>query len=655
MIGSFLFAIAAVMTQRTVTPGATGPNRLDLDAAVLSIASPLRYTVSVDGNRRLYTLTGGLEDVRLHDANGGEHPYLLIAPPQQHPRWKVATILPVVSTKVTSGFQADLGQMIDVDRIRIDGIATPFLKRLRLEGSGDRMHWTILAPDATLFDLPEQQLKNLEIAFSPGSYRYLLVTWDDRSSARVTHVGSVSAEVHDASSAAVAVRLPVAFRAITSEEDKSRYRIALPGANLPLAAIELVVSNPNVYRDAAVTEPRLSGSTIEPFALGSSKLRRAERDNAVAEDLTIPISFPQGPDLELVVNNANNPPLSITAIIATFAPLPWVYFESADARSLTAEYGDASAKAPAYDLEARRAAAAATKAAEATWSAPAVVAAIPSVTNALPVDGAPIDRKDFRFTRSIGPTRPGLTSLVLDADVLAHSTELRDVRIVASNDHQVPYLLEHRGAPVTVPLIVPPRARGEGAYSVYRFALPYDSLPEGSRIVVTTTARVFDRTATLYRAADESHGRDRDVIQTLTWRSSDPAIFPPPLTFTAPRNTVRDLELKMDEGDNAPLPIVSAELELPSYALRFVSPGGPLTLVYGNASSGAPRYDLAILAPRLFGESARYISLTRAAPMIATREAGTERKVFWIVIALAVVALLVTLQRLLSSGVSTPS
>jgi hypothetical protein len=203
---------------------------------------------------------------------------------------------------------------------------------------------------------------------------------------------------------------------------------------------------------------------------------------------------------------------------------------------------------------------------------------------------------------------------------------------------------------LAIPLRVPPRGRGEGAHSLYVFELPYDSLPDGTRLTLTTNGRVFERTATLSRMPDEKRGRDREVIASETWRSTDPESPAPALTFSISRSGTHEVQLDLDDGDNAPLPITSAQLVLPSYALRFINPGGSLTLLYGNPSSEAPRYDLAILAPRLFAESARDISLMQAAPMIATPESPAERKVFWVVIIVAVLALLITLGRLLSGS-----
>lgn len=641
----------ASVVQRTVTPGAAGPNRLDLDVNVLANAAIARYDVSTAAGKRAFTFTGGLEDIRLRDADGTEHPYLLLAPPARKAEWKSAVILPVAATKTTSGFEADFGAAAVIDRVRLQGIAAPFLKRVRVEGSGDRERWALLS-DATVFDLPDERLRNVEVAFRPGSFRYVRVTWDDRSSARVRSLDGAAARLYDAAAAQPQQRIPVGFRSIGDEPRRSRYRIALPGAHLPIAAIELQVDNPNVFREAAVTEQRLSGSTVEPVVLGAGSLRRAARGDAVAEDLSVPISFPEGPDLELAVDDGSNPPLTITAVTAVLAPLPWIYFESADGKPVLATYGGRTAQTPPrYDLEASRATAKTASTAIASWAPEVEAAVAPAARPAeLVATGAPIERRSFQYARSIGPTTPGLTSLLLDADVLAHTRGLTDLRIVRPDDRQIPYLVERRDAPISVPLRIPQRARGEGTKSLYRFTLPYDALPDGTRLVVTTDARVFDRTATLWRSPERERGRDREQIAVEAWRSADPETLPPPLTFTAALRGSNAVDLELDEGDNAPLPIVSAELLLPSYALRFISPGGPLTLVYGNSGSTAPRYDLAILGPRLFGEPAREISLARAAPMIATGSAATERRVFWFVIAAAVVALLLTLGRLLSGG-----
>ncbi len=129
--------------------------------------------------------TIALSDLRLFDASGREVPYLLVLPDAVTPQWLGASLLPIAATEKTSGFEADLGGVEVVDSIQVEGMPAPFLKRLVLEGSGDRQRWTMLAAEGTLFDLPAEQLRQKDIPFRAGPYRFLRVTWNDTNSGRV--------------------------------------------------------------------------------------------------------------------------------------------------------------------------------------------------------------------------------------------------------------------------------------------------------------------------------------------------------------------------------------------------------------------------------------------------------------------------------------
>jgi hypothetical protein len=602
--------------ERNVSPGAAGPNRLDVDLALLSRA------------------TTDLRDLRLFDNARREIGYLLVEPAPSEARWADGRMLPVASTKKTSGFELDLGRAEDVDRVRFDGIAAPFLKRARIEGSGDRGRWTLLA-DATIFDLPDERLKLLEVPFEHGTYRYLRVTWDDASSARVTHVGRVRARVYGSGGATEPLRAAVPFRKRASEPGKNRYRIDLPGPRLPIAAIELRVANGNVFRNATITEPRLGNGEVLPSTLGSATVRRAERWGAVAEAMAIEIERPTGRQLDLVVDDANNAPLALTQIVARFAPQPWIYFESVDGAPLVARYADPRLDPPSYDLESSRRFLETVKAATASWAkAESQKTPEPESDAAASLQGALVDRGTFNVVRPIPRAPAGLTVLVMDADVLARSRELADVRIAAADDRQIPYVVEKRDEPLVVPLTLR-RIDGERGTSVYRIALPYATLPYGTRLVLRTTARVFERSIDL-----------RGVTTTI-WRAADAELLPPALTFEPPLSGNDALEVVVHEGDNAALPIASAELLLPSVALRFHHPGTPLSLLYGNRELTAPRYDLALLAPRLFAQTARELALAPLGSKDGQSADAGARRFFWIAIGLVVVVLLVLLVRLL--------
>jgi hypothetical protein len=90
------------------------------------------------------------------------------------------------------------------------------------------------------------------------------------------------------------------------------------------------------------------------------------------------------------------------------------------------------------------------------------------------------------------------------------------------------------------------------------------------------------------------------------------------------------------------------QLLLPSYRLRFVRPASEARLVYGSAAIDMPRYDLALLAPSVLGAAVAEVSMSAEAE---TKAAAEERllspRMFWLVLATAVVALLGVLAALL--------
>jgi hypothetical protein len=87
--------------------------------------------------------------------------------------------------------------------------------------------------------------------------------------------------------------------------------------------------------------------------------------------------------------------------------------------------------------------------------------------------------------------------------------------------------------------------------------------------------------------------------------------------------------------------------------LRFVRDSRTsLTLLYGRSDLGPPRYDLALLAPRLLGAPAR--DVVPGSERDVTRVTGvTPTIVFWCALALAVSALLILIARLLRPGSGT--
>ncbi len=660
--------------ERPILTTGAGPQRLAVDVPLL--ARGQRVTTIRSTARGEVRAEGGLADLRIYDAAGLEVPYLLVHPSRE-PQWLPAqAILAVGSTKKTSGFEADLGEIRTIDMVRVDGLQGPFLKRVVLEGSGDRAHWTVLAGEGTLFDLPDERLQQLSTPFAAGAYRYVRVTWDDTNSGRMPLPPSVSARaVTDGTVAYRRLTAPVPFGSRPSEPGRSRYRLQLPAAGLPLVAVTLAVGRGHVFRAASVTEARLEGGYAAPVVLGRGTLARIERDGATAAALRIDISRPREAELEVVVDDGNNPPLELTGVSVEFAELPWIYFEAPDG-PLTARYGHRRASAPVYDLEAVRSGLKLAAVPEASWGEPVRASAGIEAPDAPPPSaGAPVDVTAFRHRRTIQVAVAGLSVVALDPAVLAHSRgpahSFADVRIADSSGRQVPYLLERRDEPIAVPITLRPTTstvralRSEPGHnrSVYAVTLPYERLPR-SRLVLQTSDRVFQREVQVVaeRAADRLHRETWvELAGTVVWQHSEHDVPAPAAVVQLAADTRRELLIVIDEGDNQPLTLTRAELLLPSWRLRFFAPapstgGRTLSLLYGQDRLPPPQYDLALLAPQVMGAPAREVTAGEEAPSSGPTPAPfIAPRTFWLGLAVSVLLLLGIIVKLVVSSPAASS
>jgi hypothetical protein len=665
---------AAFRFERPIVVTSGGPHRLAIDVPLLVGGNGFRvfstFPTRADraGRDVVATATGGLSDLRLFDASGKEVAYLLVPNPTVEPTWRTAiAILPVAPVETeqqkTSGFEADLGRLFMIDRFRIDGLSPPYLKRIRLEGSGDRARWTVLVGEGTVFDLPDSRLRQTELSFAAGSYRYLRVTWDDARSARIARAPSVAAREISTASVRAPLTTPLAFERRPSEPGRSRFHVRLPGGRLPVAALALDVAGGHVLREAEVYEARLAGAEAVPALIGRGTLKRVEQGSLAAVALRVPIEAPIEPEIDLVVDDGDNPPLDVRAITAEFAELPWIYFEMPEG-ALAARYGNPSLPAPKYDLEAARPALRIETVADATWGVPRTRTADENAVGAappLPTVGAPVDASTFRFIRDIPAGDAGLIAVRLDEAALGHSngvpSRFGDVRVIDAAGRQIPYLVERSSEPLSIELSLAklstrPAALGPSRASetVYRIGWPYAGLPS-PRLVLSTSARVFKRPIQV-ASEREPDRRHRDPwLETLgatTWVHADQDTLAPALVMSLPNADVKHVLLIVEEGDNTPLPIGGARLLLPAYRMRlFRERGQSLRLAYGRTDLGAPSYDLALLAPRVFGVSAVEVPPGPEREGLAGGAAAlVSPRLFWGVLVGAVVVLIGLIARL---------
>ena len=658
--------------ERPVVTDGVGPRRLPVDLPLMKDAAPFARLDRVrDRDIAHWRAADGLGDLRLFEPTGREVPYLLIYPRAGQPDWRGASVLAIEAVKDrTSGFEADLGEPARVDAVHVDGIPSPFLKRLTVEGSGDRARWTVLAAEATLFDLPQEALRQLSIPFVPGVYRYLRVTWNDTNSGRVPLPAGVRARVSRASAPIPEMpRVEAQVEPRPSEPGRSRYRVTLPAGGLPGAALALEIGGGHIFRPATVTESALQGTAAAPHEIGRATLSRVIRAGATAEDLRIPITRPHDTQLELTVDDGNNPPLALTRVWLELAELPWIYFE-APAGPVVARYGVSGARPPQYDLEAARASISIADVAEAKWGSP-ITSTAPSNSGADPATTRPqpgpaIDLQGYRFERTLSGAS-GLAVVPLDAAVLAHSRGVdggfADLRIVDAERRQVPYLLERLQEPLAVELTarrIDPTARelqsdGGRNMSVYSLQLPFEPMP-ASTLVLETSGRLFTRGVRVgvERPPDRRH-RDTWLLELAStrWTHTSGDAEAATLSLRLPATADQALALILDEGDNSPLALTTIRLLLPAYRLRFYAPAGAARLVYGRADQPAPQYDFELLATRVLGAEATEVQLGEERALggrPGESSALVSPRLFWVGLGLAVLVIAGLIVRLMRAG-----
>lgn len=256
--------------------------------------------------------------------------------------------------------------------------------------------------------------------------------------------------------------------------------------------------------------------------------------------------------------------------------------------------------------------------------------------------GAPLDVEEFPYAREVLQREPGLVALTLDDAVLGHS-HLGDLRIADANGRQIPYLRERSPDPLIVELPAPEKVEDERR-SRYRLQMPYPRLPE-ARLIVDTTGGIFERSAHLEGPLSR-RGEPKWVEAARPWRHTGPGPAPP-LTLDVPANAGKTVDLVLDEGDNAPLPLGRMRLHLETWTLRFFHPGGRgVRLLYGRNDLGEPRYDLSLIAAQLDPTQAREVTLAPEPAADRKDSARVPRGLFWGALVAAVAVLLLVLARL---------
>jgi hypothetical protein len=227
----------------------------------------------------------------------------------------------------------------------------------------------------------------------------------------------------------------------------------------------------------------------------------------------------------------------------------------------------------------------------------------------------------------------------LPLETLAQSrSDLADLRIVDAESRQRPYLVESgadtvsRGLTIQEPI-------SKNRQSRYVIDLPA-SPATLDEVALESDLPFFDREARLVATIDG------DEVEIGRLRLVRQAGRRDPVRIRIPERRIEALELRVEDGDDAPLTFRAAEGRFPVPVVYFAAPAGSYSILAGYPDDEAPRYEI---------ERVRDVVLTAAAGdaglgelgvnqryNIASRlgsEGGIEQVLLWVALALAVAAL----------------
>jgi len=566
-----------------------------------------------------------LRDLRLLAADGTEVPFVVDRVVEREAsRWWPGTLTdtaeepvgPADETAGTTRWTVDLGAARGIDTIELDVRETDFAKRVRVEGSTDGREWTTLASDAPVFDRAWRgRVRHTRIALEAvASVRYLRLTARDHRRSPPISLAGVNAAWTRVAPGQTWSR-PERVVLVERANGVTRYRVSseLPAEELTIEADDPAFSRRLVVRGGA-------GEASRVLADAWVYRVRLPEEALAGESLRLPLSaLPEGAnDLTLEVHDGDSPPLRGLRVTVSGAATRLLF--AAPAAPVALYYGNEVTRGALYDLAALHG-----RLSTSGQMAPATLGAEqenpayrkpPPLPVGLP-RGAGVDVSRWRAERPLQiANATDLYAITLAPGDLARlRPDLGDLRLVDEEGRQVPYILEPSVQEERVTLSAE-TARTSDRRSRHRLGLP--GLPSRSAVpleglVLQFAETFFDRPVGVRAGGDERRQRRLWSGRLERRPGSDASKPPEPIRLSWPPERVRDLEVEIENGDNVPLTLSSAEGVVRVPRLTFQAGPGSYRLLLGNADAAAPRYDLASLRREVLAFSAV------AAPLGASR------------------------------------
>jgi hypothetical protein len=451
--------------------------------------------------------------------------------------------------------------------------------------------------------------------------------------------------------------IPLSILSTRSAAGVTVVELARPRGVVP-ASVRLSTSTGSFDRKVTVDD---AGPGHDGSPLGTANLFRLTAGSGV-ETLELPLRPARGDRLRVAIEDGDSPPLTGLAFTAVFGqPSLVASFAGAGGAEPVAvlRFGGGRANVPRYDLAGFRPEPGREvygKRAEALlrlYDPGAIREArlgpirpnptfdrTPALAFAMR-PGASIDTRAFSQRRALDvqPSQEGLSRVRLaPEDLAALRPDLADLRIVDVESRQWPYVVERGDASVDVALAV--AASSKSRATTYRLSSAVTPLTV-DRIAVDCGVPFFDRAFTLSAVSED--GKESVVAQgRFERRAGDP--MPVTVDFEAAR--VTRLELRVEDGDDAPLDLRSVRARSWVPDVFIAAPAGTYTMFLGAPDAPRPSYELtrvrdvvlsvaaAEIHPRPIERNPGYKLSARL-----SQGHGPEQTILWVALIAAVIVL----------------
>jgi hypothetical protein len=512
------------------------------------------------------------------------------------------------------------------------GGSEPFLKPVSLEASPDGERFATITRGSIFRVTPGAALPRLR--FAPSDRRFLRIRLDDTNSAAVRPIAARCLQ-------SVTPEAPLREVALTLQrtpgnDTVDRFSLALPGANLPVTSVRLIVNGLAFAREARIYESVLFRDELSRRLVG---LGRLERSATGEGSTTLVVGELSGAALELEIDRPGGP-LDVRQAIALVEPQRLVFI-APDEGGLTLLYGSESARAPSYDLGQALSLGRPSSLASAELGAVKDAGAPPPLAS--PARSPVADPTRWKRRQRIGlPPKGPVAFLDLEGET---ADKVHEVRVVDAAGRQVPFLVEtsERSTPRTLSFT----QKTEGTRTLVTVSL--DPKERLSRLELRVTAPAyFEREVAAFVPQRDARGPTGQLeVARARWvkQPDDDGALSIPLSLSREPT----LTLSIENADNPPLALASVVGRAQRRRINFLFEAGDrLELWSSNDGAAAPRYDLQLIAAAVLKSQALPATLAPAlAEPTPVQAPDTPRWFWWVAVGagLLVVLALVRVQR----------